>query len=778
MGQMVSEFGLSADNVQQTLGDVVKQAGQAGMPVNKFMDIFHSVLPNVDLFTNRLEELTGVMKMLSKTMDPRAVKSFMSVMTKGFDQLDFKQRLRLNLTAGVGNVDKLQKGDIKRDTSLVSDQLKNVGLSDAFEQAMKSKDTQKAVAEVAVRAIQAGVSGATVGKMQDVARYKELNAGDTLDKTTAMSNSSLFTRMKTLELSARRFAPGNKITGLGEQVASHSVSHDEYGALVALEKNMLVYTTSVKNWGRTNSKSINDNLKKILKYDKKFGESDEDAFERTMKELATHDPSKLEDSIKLAATQQIEEVSAQAEDDKKRVATTDDLVAEQIDATLSISSKITNVIEYFLEKIFQGIDSIFGAVTDIYNGLPGWITGGNKDAVRGLGAEFKTATNEFGKDNKGGLKYFDDVNKRLLGSLGRDDKSADMYAENKDLVNSGLMANASDPEIQKLLQEISPTGTASGNELRKDMKEGNTEDIGKHLSAVDPEKMARLISALAKRKALGMKDGDPYADMKRDDAERRKGMTQKELQARKNDEKTADHDKRLDEKMGMPVAAAGAAVATAAGAAVADALPASFDVGGAGGSNWGDGAEIGGSGGSVWDGISKGQDEANKIATDHAKTSSDISDHLDKGVKFEKSWMDNKYKNVLKDGTLDAFRPALQEYLLAYLKLTNDKGMLDEYLKSGGTGGSSLATINQFQSAEEMRQANEAQNAQHHARGGVASYTGLHVLSAGERVLPVGSSAPGGSGHNYNFSINVANGTVQNVKAAVLQVMDEVARRH
>jgi hypothetical protein len=99
MGKMVSETGIGTENVTGMMENVVKAAATANMPMTKFMGIFRTVLPDVELYQNRLEELTGVIKLLSRTMSAKDVQKFMDAFAKGFKGVDFKLcwLLELNL---------------------------------------------------------------------------------------------------------------------------------------------------------------------------------------------------------------------------------------------------------------------------------------------------------------------------------------------------------------------------------------------------------------------------------------------------------------------------------------------------------------------------------------------------------------------------------------------------------------------------------------------------------------------------------------------------------
>ncbi len=171
---------------------------------------------------------------------------------------------------------------------------------------------------------------------------------------------------------------------------------------------------------------------------------------------------------------------------------------------------------------------------------------------------------------------------------------------------------------------------------------------------------------------------------------------------------------------------------------------------------------------------------ADKKADQDRKTNEESLAVLEKGIKFDDAWMKQKYKKVLCEASLDAFRPALAEYLLAYMRLESSPDMKAEYLSNSDYGDSSLTGIGRATSVKDLKDL--ISTAEGHADGGVASYTGLHTLTAGERVLPVGQSADSAGGNKSinvgGIHITIGNGDPNMVKQAVLHAMDEVARRH
>ena len=133
MGKFTTDMGYGAQGSIDLMGNIVKAAATANMPMTKFMSIFHQVLPDVELYQNRLEELTATVKLLSKTMSAKDVQNFMNAFAKGFKGTDFQQRLKTYFIAGEKVVSGALKTDFEAKAKIIAKNLKDQGLEGAGE---------------------------------------------------------------------------------------------------------------------------------------------------------------------------------------------------------------------------------------------------------------------------------------------------------------------------------------------------------------------------------------------------------------------------------------------------------------------------------------------------------------------------------------------------------------------------------------------------------------------------------------------------------------------
>lgn len=753
MGNMVSEIGVSASDVQTSFGDIVKQAATAGMPVHKFMDVFKDAIPNLDLFTNRMDELTGTMKLLSKTMSPRDVKGFMSTMGRGFDQMDFKQRLKMLFVVGPDEVKKEMGKDIDAASKAIKKDLPD-GLKESFDAAMSGKDPVKAMHDVAARAMAAGTGAATVGNMNKLALYKQnASGGDPLKQATAMGNMGLMARMNTLEKYAGKFTGGD-LSGLGEVVAKQlGVSEQEYKSLVQLGQSMDTYASQVSTVGRTSSTSINNNLKSILGITEE-GVGGDEKLEAAMKKMP---PDQAKDMIKQAATMQI--VADQSEMDGKTFATIEDINKANLNETLSLSDKIGNILSFLVEKLYFVIDDIRKWIESLFDAIPGWLSGsadGKKTAsdLRGWTSQSK------GQMTDAGMKSYTDYNNKLASSVSGGATTKDLISQNAGGLDQ-FFGMSGDKKEEILAAAGIDSHSEAGQYIKSPSKREGTgskhgQKVEDFLADLSPDQMAKLLSSTQFRAMKDMKPGDkdPGGYLKtsgRSYAGETKGDAERAAKA-----KTHELDARTAQLYGNPAAAAGQPAAKAADAATQTARAQDDHVD-----------------------IASDALEAQQQTADSAEATQDL---LRKGIKLDNTWTGGKFASTIKDASLAAFRQALLEFAALQAKMDTDP----EFKKNMGTqawnvmqSGKSMQDLSAVQGGEAWNTA-MGYDKPGHAAGGSINYDQMARLHSGEFVVPRGGalitqgSGKGGAGGGR--TVNVGSMTINITTNNPHEVRQEIDR--
>jgi hypothetical protein len=663
-------------------------------------------------------------------------------------------------------MNKIMEKDFKRSTDAMADQLGKDGLGAEFKKAMSGKgvtgDISKDVAEVAAKAMAAGVDPTKISAMQDMARNEKLRkSGDVLKGATAMRGMGLLGRMESLEAYAGRFTGGD-ITGLGEHVAKQlGVSEQEYKAILKLKDNMAANTASVKKTGRTSSVSINNNLKKILKQEGKLADDSDETFEKAMMGLGT---AELEDKIKLASTMQIEE-------DKENAQSMEQIAQEQVIATTSLGDKVENVLAYLLEKIYYAMDSVLSEL----NGIFSWISGGDaeKKTVAAINQMREDAKKSFGDNQTAYAKFSSDMDavQRAVASGKGSKELANQFGDKLMGLGFGGFGKGSDkntdPEGEKKTRDLlmKYMDKSDVDKFIKAYKDGEIQTTDKLLKGMDTDKMAGLLGELSKQQAMSTKKEALRDDTRSKEADLLRAKTRTgggDLDPRTQkligvavagaapagpptpEQKTAAKDdaKKLADavQQAKPAAAVGApgtpGVPAPAGPKPADAKAANTAIK--------DTAK-------VQEGAAKTAEAQLDQGDDIYKGINDQLALLKKGVKYEQSWLTGKYQNVLKDATLESFRTALFEFamLTEWDKVKQwGKDLGDKQMKPTSAADFMKKTGDWAQ--------NVAAPTYGFATGGSVDYDQMARVHKGEYVVPKGGMLvkEGNTSNTRNVTVN------------------------
>lgn len=692
MGNMVSEIGMSHENVLQIMKDVTSQAAASGMPMQKFMDVFKNAVPELDLYTNRIEEVTGVIKMMGKTMDPRQMRSFMDAFGKGFDQMDFKQRLKMFFVVGPKQMNDIMKKDFARSTKSISSQLGNLGGEFADIMAGKKGDITEATAKLAARAKAQGIGGSTISNMQDLARSESLRRkGDPLNQASAMRGMGMIGRMDALEKYAGKFTGGD-INGLGEAVAKQlGVSEQEYKAILKLKDSMSVYSAEVDATGRTSSKSINDALKKQLSTDGK-PLSDEE-LEKTMRKMSKDERA---DNIKLAAST--------AAQDEMEANSAEALAKENVKATTSINDAMTNVVEYYLEKVFSVLTEVNETILDILMSIPG--NSDNREAANAIGSmkQTKSASITDAGEREAYNRNMDKLQRMTGGSASSSDLMSsfrgnfgavsEVMNPNKDPRNGAVLSDKELLEKKAALAKILEKAYQGSDSHDEVMSSLWSNDQGGLEEAMKADK-----GALAKYIADTMPT-DGTAGVAR-------------VASSSARFKDSDEDSRFKAAMNA--------------------------------ANPGDVSSLKGGGSPSTD--------PSKAIIEQAAATSNIEDHSKKtvaatvrtadvmegGIKFDQSFLNGKYKNTLHDSFLEALRTALYEFLILQQKAAHSSEFSD-FLAGGMSAGADpsmfLGTSMDGGETSIGKMIKTVTEGNNHAKGGPIDFNQVSQLHGGEYVVP------------------------------------------
>lgn len=786
MGKLETEAGYAHEQVQGLMSNIVKSAATANMPMTKFMGIFRTVLPDVELYQNRLEELTGTIKLLSKTMSPKDVKKFMDAFSSGFKGMDFKQRLKTALVVGVGNVSHALDKDFSAKAAVMAQNFQKYGIQpEEFQKAYKGGEKAMAelVAKAQGRAAEQGtaIAGTVIGDAMKLASYEGARRkGGALNTATAMRGAGQYATYNILKQMSQRFTKG--FDGLSEHVIKQlGISEEQYDAMRTTALGMKGLKAQLGMFGKTNSRSLNASLRQQIALAKGIEEN-----QVTGEMMAK------------ATEEQLFYASEQSNIDKDTAQTAGDLATQQVTATTSIADKLDNVIAFILEKIYGALEGILSIFDDVWQ----WLVGDEdeKAAIKRIG-KFSDSiqASGYGAAEKQNIEALaQHVSKGVsLGKGGGDlGKFASKFYDPK-MMKENAKAVARDVGRLGEMRGMSATDAATiQNAFYKALKKGDLAsafatledipgDMAMNLMQFGQNIMPDVISDEDRKRA---KEGK--GPMRRAGAEIPKSFaTKKEydkfIAAQKEASDVEEDMVALTKKqMKQPVALAGQA------GPVSPAIAAAMNAGG------GTGAMSKYGTGSAKDPLTKGSFEQvqKEAANDQVKATEDVyggvkdtTDLLKRGIRYETSFLGGPWKNTVKAATLSSFRDALIEFAIIQSKMgdADFKKFMTDYsygvthtdpdramgalmeMVPGGVGPSNEAWSTFQKKSKQM--------------GGPVPDTGMYKLHRGEYVVPAmpsGRGGRGGSTINAMVNINGSDLSEQELEGAVYGALERIARRH
>jgi hypothetical protein len=363
MGDWVSEMGTAAGRTVDLMGTIVSEARTANIPVHKFMDIFRGAIPHLDLFTNRIEQLTTTISVLSRTMRPDQVKNFMEAFAKGFKGVDFKQRLKTALIVGVPKMNKIIARDFENASKDIAKNLESSVGEDFGAKFQKAfKDGPDAMRNVIAEAQKMGATGPEIAKALELASYEETRRkGGALNIATAMKKLGMGGRYETLKSLSQSFTSG--FDGLSEHVIKQlGISEEEYNALRDMYTNAEQTRKEIRQNGLTNSKSLNDAL--LLQQGMKLGIlNSEDSQQEQIAQLRsilytdTDNGKKLMKAMQNVSDVDIINAKEGVEAVEAEKITLENLAQKQYNVTKSMSEKLSDIIDVLLGKLMVFLES-------------------------------------------------------------------------------------------------------------------------------------------------------------------------------------------------------------------------------------------------------------------------------------------------------------------------------------------------------------------------------------------------------------------------------------
>jgi len=212
-GSMMSDMGMSIDKVQTSFQLMANAAHESGIATNKFFGIIRGFSSDLSLFTLRMEDLTKVMKVLGKTMDPREAQKFLQTMTQKF-QGGLDDNLKHVIIAGEGETKARAQEDLADKIGTLMENVESTlgkgsatttaAIKDLQEILANPKRDPRAIAQWAAKQ-EVKLDGNVVSSLLDAANMQtQLAKGDAISLASVADQLSPLAKMDITQSEIRR----------------------------------------------------------------------------------------------------------------------------------------------------------------------------------------------------------------------------------------------------------------------------------------------------------------------------------------------------------------------------------------------------------------------------------------------------------------------------------------------------------------------------------------------------------------------------------------------
>lgn len=326
---LMSNMAMSAGEVGFEFEKMKMAAGDSGIAFNKFFGMIRGISSDLALWNVRMGDAVKLLGKIGKAMSPRTAQEFFNTAMKGLKGMGRLERLRLTLLAGPKKVAGAVQRDIKRKTSGIAGKIAGVTGGDTGALEAQIRDRKVSTSEILK-----GVPEAMVGELTEAiirTRTQDSMASKGGPFATAMA--------------ARTLGPGASL-----EVMQDALSRFAGGAKTLMDAR-----------GSIGAEMMAENL----------GISEEQLdqmviFEQVMEDFRTQEMKNNPEEAKKIQTMAYDELFDRMEPDQKKVieemGDTRSAAEKQGDLMTSMLDKLGIIVDFMMNQIYNAMMGIWDAI--------------------------------------------------------------------------------------------------------------------------------------------------------------------------------------------------------------------------------------------------------------------------------------------------------------------------------------------------------------------------------------------------------------------------------
>jgi len=366
-GEMMAEMGMGLDSVQAGFQSITRGAEEAGMASNKFFGMVRSFSADLSLFTLRMADLTKVMGVLGKTMQPRNAMKFMQSVTGKFAG-GVLENVRHVMMAGPGKAKGVAQADLgARLEGLSADIANQTGQSAKEIREMIERANPKEIAKWTADHREK-VTGGMVEAIQDAANMQQkLAKGGAINTAAILDQLSPMGKIQMAQAESMKMFNGKRLEELsGRQLAAVEATGiatvQEIRGFQKLQLGLMTYQQELLNATEEGiAKGGEFDEKTKLALEKLGVDMTKGDLLEQLKDIFDEDKNMRKTWNALSADQQelLQGGEKQINFQKK--------IAEH---QVSIVDKLGMIVDILMNEIYNTLKGVWDSVLDVWKALP------------------------------------------------------------------------------------------------------------------------------------------------------------------------------------------------------------------------------------------------------------------------------------------------------------------------------------------------------------------------------------------------------------------------
>jgi len=350
--EMMTELGANLQDTTIAFQQMDRAADDAGIKANKFFSMIRGVSQDLSLWGTRMEDAVKLLGRLGRVMNPREAQKFMQVAVQGLKNMGRTQRLQATLLAGTGASKDIVDRDIKRKAESLAQTLNMSG----DELIKKMQKEGPAGLEDAVQKLPKDMQGSIRSALTDMQLQQKRAGKGAFGVSGAARDLGPAAALQLMQKAISRLSGKKTLTeGAGdigtEMMAENlGVSEEQLNEMIKFEQTIDNQRDVLKRALESGTDQEKADARKALKNAKIVGKNDDELKKKI--DGAGYD--EIMDTLDADTKKTLEDAGK-----------TQDFAKKQADLQQSMLDKLGQLVDFIMNQLYDIMSDIWSAITSL-----------------------------------------------------------------------------------------------------------------------------------------------------------------------------------------------------------------------------------------------------------------------------------------------------------------------------------------------------------------------------------------------------------------------------